>query len=89
MWLFFGIGAILFAILNFVWSKYREWFTFTSLSLTALVVCDFYRDAGIRIENNDIGYLMDVVPTASKVLWFLVIASIIINLIPLIFRKVD
>lgn len=47
MWLFFGIGAIIFAILNLVWSfqnKESKWFRFASLALTALTVCAVYSD---------------------------------------------
>ena len=82
MWLAMGAGAIIFAILNLVWSfqqKSSKWFGFISLSLTALTVCAFYSDAAMRVINEDWGGLMDILPSMSKALWICVIISIFVN----------
>ncbi len=91
MWLLFGIIAIIAAILNVIWAiRHREtkWFRFISLSFTALTMCSFYVLANQWSLTNASDQLLDVMPTLSKVLWFLTIASVIINSISL-FTKSD
>ena len=90
MWLVMGFGAIVFAILNLVWTskqKSSKWFGFISLSLTALTVCAFYSDAAMRVINEDWGGLMDILPSMSKALWICVIISILVNSITLLGDK--
>ena len=90
MWLAMGAGAIIFAILNLVWTskqKNSKWFGFISLSLTALTVCAFYSDAAMRVINEDWGGLMDILPSTSKALWICVIISILANSIMLLGDK--
>ena len=90
MWLVMGFGAIVFAILNLVWTskqKNSKWFGFISLSLTALTVCAFYSDAAMRVINEDWGGLMDILPPMSKALWICVIISILVNSITLLGDK--
>lgn len=84
MWFILGIGSIIFAILNLVWSKYSKWFGFISLSLTALTICTSNFDVVKWIEARDIAALEDVVPSFSIALLVCTIASIVINAIPLI-----
>ena len=82
MWLVMGFGAIIFAILNLVWTskqKNSKWFGFISLSLTALTACSFYSDAAMQVAKEDWGGLMDVLPSMSKALWVCVIISILVN----------
>ena len=93
MWLIFGLSAIIFTVLNIVWTfnnknKKAKCFGFISLSLTALTVCSFYSDAAMRVTKEDWGGLMDIMPTMSKALWLCVILSIVINSI-LLFRDKD
>ena len=91
MWLLFGITAIIMAVLNVVWTiRHREakWFRFVSLSFTTLTLCAFYSQANHWAIVGDYSALLDVMPTLSKVLWFLTFASIIINSISL-FTKTD
>ena len=86
MWLLFGAGAIIFAVLNLtsgLTDKVTKWPGFVSLSFTALTVCAFYTDGAMRVVNEDFAGLMDTMPTMSGALWFCVIASILINSIPL------
>lgn len=89
MWLFFGTTAIITAVLNIVWTLKgldAKWFRFISLSLTAFTLCTFYTQVYQWVLIEDWSALYDVVPTVSKALWFLTIASIIINSISL-FKK--
>ena len=91
MWLFFGITAMITAILNVVWTlRHREtkWFRFLSLSLTVFTVCSFYAGAAHWVLAEDWSALMDVLPTTSNLLWFLAVTSVAINSISL-FRKTD
>ena len=91
MWLFLGIAAIITAVLNIIWTLKgldAKWFRFISLSLTAFTLCAFYTQVYQWVLIEDWSALYDVVPTVSKALWFLTIASIIINSISL-FKKFD
>ena len=82
MWIVLGIGAIIFAALNIIWGirgRETKWFRFISLSLTALTMCAEYGLIKNWVVHEDWGALMDVVPGMTGALWFLVIASIVIN----------
>ncbi len=86
MWLILGVGAIVFAILNVmrsVQNKEAKWFSYASLSLTALTLCAFYGAEASRVINEDWGGLMDIMPTMSAKLWACTVASILINSIAL------
>ncbi len=87
MWMIFGLGAIIMAVLNLVWwtkSKKSEVFRFASISLTALTVCTLYSMEAERVVTEDWSALMDVMPTMSGMLWGLVVISVLINGITLI-----
>lgn len=89
MWIFLGLGALVFAILNVVSSfknKEAKWYRFISLSLTALSVCSTYYAEARRVAEEDWSGLMDIMPSMSKALWVCVILSILINAISL-FRE--
>lgn len=89
MWMLFGSGAMVFALLNLKGSsraKSPKWPGFISLSLTALTLCDFYADEAARVANSDWGGLMDIMPTMSRALWVCTLSSILINSVPL-FRE--
>lgn len=90
MWVLFGIIAIMTAILNIIWivlHRETKWFRYISISFTALTLCAFYSQASHWAIIGDASALLDVMPTLSKVLWFLTIASIIINGISLILKS--
>lgn len=90
MWLLFGMTAVIMAVFNVVWTiRHREanWFRFISLSFTALTLCAFYSQANRWAVLGDSSALLDVMPTLSGVLWFLTIASIMINSISLVKKK--
>lgn len=87
MWMFFGIGAIIFALLGIVWTvqnKKATWFRFFSLSFTAFTVCAFYSDGASMVVNEEWSGLMDIMPTVSKALWVCTIASILISSVSLL-----
>ena len=90
MWIIFGVSAIAAAVLNLLfWSKGKDpkWFRFLSLALTALTLCAEYQMIADWVLREDWSALMDVVPTMTKSLWFLVGGSVAINAIPLLPKK--
>ena len=90
MWVILGLSAIVAAILNLLfWSRGKDSkiFRFLSLSLTALTVCAIYSMDAQWVLKEDWSALMDVVPSMSRYLWGLVIASIALNGITLIPKK--
>ena len=87
MWVIFGLSAIASAIANLLFwflGKEAKFFRFLSLSLTALTLCAMYSMDAQWVIKEDWSALMDVVPTMSRYLWGLVIASIALNGITLI-----
>ena len=90
MWVFLGIGAIVTAGLNVLWTvrhKDAKWFRFISLSLTALTICAEYSLVKSWVLKEDWSALMDIVPGMTGILWGLVIASIVINSISLFVKQ--
>lgn len=90
-WFFFGITAIITAILNVIWTlrnREAKWFRFCSLSFTVFTLCSFYAEAAHWILVEDWSALMDVVPITSNILWFLTVVSVAINSISL-FKRSD
>ena len=89
-WFFFGITAIITAILNVIWTlrnREAKWFRFCSLSFTVFTLCSFYAEAAHWILVEDWSALMDVVPITSNILWFLTVVSVAINSISLFTRR--
>lgn len=87
MWILLGIGAIIAAGFNIIWTisgKDAKWFRFISLSLTALTLCAFYSLNAVWVLHKDWGALEDVVPGIAGVLWRLTFISIALNSISLI-----
>lgn len=90
MWLIFGTAAIITAILNLaccMFGREAKWFRFSSVSLTALTMCAMYSMVNDYVTVGDWSALMDIVPAMTKLLWLLVIASILINSISLFVKK--
>lgn len=82
MWLFFGLGAIVFACLNlynFYKNRDSSLYRFISMALTCLTLLAFYRDAAQRVVSEDWAGLMDILPTMATTLLFLTLAAIVIN----------
>lgn len=92
LWPVFGVAAIIAAVLNLAFcfsGKEAKYFRFASLSLTALTMCAMYSMVNNWVLHEDWSALMDVVPAMTRALWFLVIASIVINGVSLFVRKGD
>ena len=90
MWVLFGTVAIITAVINIALSIMRreaKWFRFISLSCTALTLCAFYSQANHWATTGDASAMLDVMPTLSKILWFLTIGSILANGISLFPKK--
>lgn len=86
MWFVFGVGAIITAGLNIIWTakaKDAKWFRFISLSLTALTLCAFYSQGAVWVLHKDWSALEDVFPAMSRGIWKLTIISIALNSISL------
>lgn len=91
MWIFLGTVAIIMAILNVVMTMRNhdgKHFGFISLAFTAFTICAFYSQAAQWTEMEYWAALMDVMPSMSKALWILTVASVGINSISL-FKKTD
>jgi len=90
MWMVLGISAIVFTILNLVWTfnnKNAKWLRFAGLALTALTLCAFYADGAGRVVAEDRGGLMDIMPTMNKALWVCTVISILLNSVSLFKEK--
>lgn len=82
MWIFFGLGALIFGLLNlYNYFKKKDWafFRYLSLSFTCLTLTAFYWDASQRVISEDWPSLMDIMPTMGRALWFCTIGSLILN----------
>ena len=91
MWIFLGTVAIIMAILNVVMTMRNhdgKHFGFISLAFTAFTICAVYSQAAQWTEMEYWAALMDVMPSMSKALWILTVASVGINSISL-FKKID
>ena len=90
LWPVFGIAAIIAAILNLAFcfsGREAKYFRFASLSLTALTICAIYSMVNNYVSAEDWSALMDVVPSMTRSLWFLLIASILINGVSLFVKR--
>ena len=90
LWPVFGIAAIIAAVFNLVFcfsGREAKYFRFASLSLTALTVCAMYSMVNNYVSAGDWSALMDVVPAMTRALWFLVVASVLINGVSLFVKK--
>ena len=91
MWLLFGVIAIITAVLNVVWTmRHRDakWFRFVSISFTAFTLCAFLSQVNEWVIIEDWSAMIDVLPSTTKVMWFLTVSSVIINSISL-FKNSD
>lgn len=85
MWFIFGVLAIISTITNLFMYFNKRNYTLSmalGLSFTALTLTDWISGISQWVVTNDITALLDVVPTASKALWFLTMASILLNMVP-------
>lgn len=91
MWLFFGLSAITATLVNL--HRYRSGKDHTlvmaiALSLTALTLCAEYSMIAYWTKGRDWAAIEDVVPAMNTALWVLTIASIVLNIFPIVFERV-
>lgn len=87
MWIIFGFIAIITTFINlymFASGKDYKLAMAMGLSFTALTLCAEHSLIANWVDANDWSALLDVVPTMEKALWFLTIASILLNLTPVL-----
>ncbi|MDG5471289.1 hypothetical protein P6709_05980 [Jeotgalibacillus sp. ET6] len=92
MWIVFGIIAIIATLINiYLFSKGKDYKLAMALGLsfTALTLCAEYSLVSNWVDAEDWAALMDVVPSMEKALWLLTIASILLNIIPIILERKD
>lgn len=90
MWMVFGILAVIFAILNLVFSfkgKDARYFRFISMALTIITVWKVHDDDITRFFMKDFATLEDVAGTMTKALFACSVGSIVINSISLFREK--
>lgn len=91
MWILFGMIAILMTGINFFLYALGKDFKLAmalALSFTALSLCADYSYIDLWVQSEDWSALADVVPTMSKALWVLTIASILLNIAPIFLERV-
>ncbi|CRH90753.1 Uncharacterised protein [Chlamydia trachomatis] len=82
MWLLFGAGAVISAVLNLLCLFYRKhvvWLGFVSISLAALTICAFYSDSASRVLHEDWSGLLDIMPMMNSILWWFIGILILVN----------
>ena len=90
MWVIFGILAIAVTLINLYLFKAGKDYRLAlaaALSLTALTLTAEYSLVSTWVEAEDWSALMDVVPGMESALWLLTIASILLNMIPILFER--
>ncbi|WP_214698478.1 MULTISPECIES: hypothetical protein [unclassified Exiguobacterium] len=90
MWIILGLAAIGATLLNltaFMMEKDYKLPMAIALSLTALTLCAEYSLLNMWVESEDWAAISDVVPGMSRALWFLTIAAIFLNILPIFLEK--
>ena len=87
MWLLFGLIAIAATFINlymYAMGKDYKLAMAMGLSFTALTLCADHSLIANWVEAEDWAALLDTVPTMNKAFWFLTIASILLNIAPIL-----
>ncbi|MTH52826.1 hypothetical protein GKZ89_05340 [Bacillus mangrovi] len=91
MWIILGAAAIAVTVINlFMYAAGKDYklAMAAALSLTALTICADYSSLNGWVKAEDWGAISDVVPSMANALWFLTIASILLNTAPLLLERV-
>ena len=83
MWVVLGLIAIVATFINLYMYKTGKDYRLAmavGLSFTALTLVAEYRLVSNWVKVEDWSALLDVVPSMEKALWFLTIASILLNI---------
>lgn len=89
MWIIFGIitaAATIFNLYLYHTDKDYKLAMAIALSFTALTLAAEYRMAADWVKKEDWAALADVLPTMEKWLWVFAISSILLNMVPILFR---
>lgn len=87
MWVVLGLIAIVATFINLYMYKTGKDYRLAmavGLSFTALTLVAEYRLVSNWVKVEDWLALLDVVPSMEKALWFLTIASILLNISPIL-----
>ncbi|QUP85854.1 hypothetical protein KD909_07660 [Exiguobacterium sp. PFWT01] len=90
MWIIFGLAAIGATLINltvFMMEKDYKLPMAIALSLVALTLCAEYSLLNMWVEAKDWAAISDVVPGMSRALWFLTIAAIFMNILPIFLER--
>ncbi|WP_085994213.1 hypothetical protein [Oceanobacillus senegalensis] len=90
MWVILGVIAIVVTFINlylYATGKDYKLAMALGLSFTALTLCADYSYLTRWVEAEDWAALMDVVPGMARVLWLLTIASILLNIAPILLER--
>ncbi|QFT87698.1 hypothetical protein FIU87_03450 [Bacillus sp. THAF10] len=90
MWIILGVIAIIVTCINlYLYSAGKDYKLAMAmgLSFTALTLCAEYSLVSDWVEVKDWSALMDVVPGMERALWFLTIASILLNITPIFLER--
>ncbi|TFE00628.1 hypothetical protein [Jeotgalibacillus salarius] len=90
MWVIFGVIAIVVTFINlylYAAGKDYKLAMALGLSFTALTLCAEYSVVSDWVEVEDWSALGDVVPGMERALWFLTIASILLNILPIFLER--
>ncbi|MDN4607245.1 hypothetical protein [Sporosarcina highlanderae] len=90
LFMIFGIIAIVATLINLYMFKAGKDYKLAmaiGLSFTALTLCAEYSLISVWVEAEDWAALMDVIPGMERALWFLTIASIVLNIAPMLLER--
>lgn len=90
LFMIFGVVAIVATFINLYMYKAGKDYNLAmsmGLSFTALTLCAEYSLVSMWVEVEDWAALMDVVPGMERVLWFLTIVSILLNITPILLER--
>ncbi|WP_214690942.1 MULTISPECIES: hypothetical protein [unclassified Exiguobacterium] len=90
MWIIFGLAAIGATLINltvFMMEKDYKLPMAIALSLVALTLCAEYSLLNMWVEAKDWAAITDVVPGMSRALWFLTVAAIFLNILPIFLER--
>ncbi|MED3574636.1 hypothetical protein [Cytobacillus praedii] len=90
LFMIFGVIAIVATFINLYMYKVGKDYKLAmamGLSFTALTLCAEYSLVSVWVEVEDWAALMDVVPGMERLLWFLTIVSIFLNIAPILLER--
>ena len=90
MFIIFGVIAIVATLINLYMYKAGKDYKLAmamGLSFTALTLCTEYSLVSDWVKVEDWSALGDVVPGMERVLWFLTIVSVLLNIAPVLLER--